>query len=315
VTERLRRFDILLIAGAFLLLLPALGFQRATDFIIFCIFVLSFDLLYGYMGRLSFGHMLFLGAGAYGAALFADRVSPDPYLSILFAIGAAAAVGALLGPIAVRTTGAAFALINLAFNQIGHFLALIAFARFTGGEDGMSAVFSKAGFLDLQDKRVAFGFCLACLLLACWGMKRLTASPFGILLRMIKENETRVKFLGYDTFRYKWAAYVLSAAVAGFAGALSILNYGYVTPSFIDTNRNVEVIFASLIGGAGSIYGSLVGGVVFMTISNYLATYIPRWEMFLGIGLLLLVFRFRAGIWGMVSTLDVFRPRREGEGR
>jgi branched-chain amino acid transport system permease protein len=315
VTERLRRFDILLIAVAFLLLLPVLKFQRATDFIIFCIFVLSFDLLYGYMGRLSFGHMLFLGAGAYGVTLFADRVSPNPYLSILFAIAAAAAVGALLGPIAVRTTGAAFALINLAFNQIGHFLALIAFARFTGGEDGMSAVFSKAGFLDLQDKRVAFGFCLACLLLTCWGMKRLTTSPFGILLRMIKENETRVKFLGYDTFRYKWAAYVLSAAVAGFAGALSILNYGYVTPSFIDTNRNVEVIFASLIGGAGSIYGSLVGGVVFMTISNYLATYIPRWEMFLGLGLLLLVFRFRAGIWGMVSTLEVFRPRREEEGR
>ena len=314
MTGRLRRIDILLIAGAFLLLLPFLKFQRTTDYIIFCVFVLSFDLIYGYMGRLSFGHMLFLGAGAYGATLFAEHVSPNPFLSVLFAIVAAAAVGALLGPVVVRTTGAAFALINLAFNQVGHFLVLIAFARFTGGEDGMSAVFSKTGFLDFQDKRVLFGFCLACLLLTCWGMKRLTTSPFGILLRMIKENETRVKFLGYDTFRYKWAAYTLSAGVAGFSGALSILNYGYVTPSFIDTNRNVEVIFASLIGGAGSIYGSLVGGVVFMAISNYLPTYIPRWEMFLGFGLLLLVFRFRTGIWGALAALEVFRSRREGEG-
>ncbi|MCL5966542.1 MAG: branched-chain amino acid ABC transporter permease [Deltaproteobacteria bacterium] len=313
--EKLKRIDILLIAGAFLLLLPVLKFQRATDFIIFCIFVLSFDLLYGYMGRLSFGHMLFLGTGAYGAALFADRISSNPFLSILFAIAAAAAVGGLLGPIAVRATGAAFALINLAFNQIGHFLALIAFARFTGGEDGMAAIFSKAGFLDFQDKRMAFAFCLSCLLLTCWGMKRLAGSPFGILLRMIKENETRVKFLGYDTFRYKLTAYVLSAAVAGFAGALSVLDYGYVTPSFIDTNRNVEVIFASLIGGAGSVYGSLAGGVVFMAISNYLATYVPRWEMFLGFGLLLLVFRFRAGIWGTLSSLEMFQPRRKEGGR
>lgn len=299
----LKRIDVLLMAAGFLVLLPVLKIQRTTDFIIFCIFVLSYDLLYGFMGRLSFGHMLFLGSGAYTIALFTEHGSTNPFLALAFAVAATAAVGFILGPIIVRTTGAAFALINLAFNQIGYFLVLIAFSKYTGGEDGMSTSFQKIGFFDLLNRKVVFGFSLVVLLLVFFLLKRLTSSPFGILLRMIKENETRARFLGYDTFRYKWIAFVISAAVAGLAGALSIMNYGYVTPSFMDPNRNVEVIFAVLIGGAGTLYGAVIGGVAFMAISNYLATYISRWEMFLGIGLLVLVFRFRAGIWGAISRL------------
>lgn len=309
-----KKYDWLLIVAGFLLLLPFLKIQRTTDFIIFCVFVLSYDLLYGYMGRLSFGPMLFLGSGAYAVTLFAEHLSPNPFLALVFAVAAAAAVGALIGPIIVRTTGAAFALINLAFNQIGYFLVLIAFSKYTGGEDGMSAHFSKVGFFDVQDRTVIFGFSLFCLVLTFYLLKRLTSSPFGILLRTIKENETRARFLGYDTFLYKWGAFVISGGLAGFAGALSILNYGYVTPSFIDPHRNVEVIFAVLIGGAGNLYGAIIGGVAYMAVSNYLATYIARWEMFLGIGLLLLVFRFRTGVWGAVTALLASR-RGEAETR
>lgn len=308
----LRKLDVPIIAAGFLLLLPLLKVQRTTDFIIFCVFVLSYDLLYGYMGRLSFGHMLFLGSGAYAVALFADHLSPNPFLALFLAVAATAAVGALIGPIIVRTTGAAFALINLAFNQIGYFLVLIAFSAHTGGEDGMSAHFARLGFFNLLDRNVVCAFALFCLLLVFYGLKRLTSSPFGILLRMIRENETRARFLGYNTFLYKWVAYILSAAVAGFAGALSIMNYGYVTPSFIDPTRNVEVIFAVLIGGAGNLYGALIGGVAYMVISNYLATYIARWEMFLGIGLLILVFRFRTGVWGAVTGLLASRTPEGG---
>jgi branched-chain amino acid transport system permease protein len=125
-----------------------------------------------------------------------------------------------------------------------------------------------------------------------------------VLIRSIKENETRVKFLGYNTFIYKWITFILSASIAAFAGALSILNYGYVTPSFIDPTRNVEVIFATLIGGPGNLYGAVLGGVIYMAISNYLASYIPRWEMFLGLTLLFVVFRFRKGVWGYI--VDTF---------
>ncbi len=292
--------DIVIIAAGFVALLPVLGLNRTTDFIIFCVFVLGYNLLYGYMGRLSFGHMLYLGTGAYALTLFTEHVSKNPFLAILAGICAGALVGIILGPIIVRTSGACFALINLAFDQVGYFLVIVAFSRYTGGEDGMSAYFSKMGFVDFGKKPIIFGFVLLCLLATFYLLKKLTSSPYGVLIRSIKENETRVKFLGYNTFAYKWVTFIISTSISAFAGALSILNYGYVTPSFIDPSRAVEVIFAALIGGAGSLYGAIIGGVLYMTLSNYLASYIPRWEMFLGFALLIIVFRFRTGIWGYI---------------
>jgi len=293
--------DLAIIATGFLVLLPVLGINRTTDFIIFCVFVLGFNLLYGFMGRLSFGHMLYLGTGAYAITLFAEHVSKNPLLAILAGIAAGALIGIIIGPIIVRTTGACFALINLAFDQVGYFLVLVAFSKYTGGEDGMSVYFSKMGVIDFGQKPIMFGFALLCLLLTYYLLKKFTTSPYGILIKSIKENETRVKFLGYNTFIYKWITFIISTSVAAFAGALSILNYGYVTPSFIDPSRAVEVIFAALIGGSGSLYGAIIGGVIYMAISNYLASYISRWEMFLGIALLICVFRFRSGIWGYVA--------------
>jgi branched-chain amino acid transport system permease protein len=292
--------DIAIIAAGFIVLVPVLGINRTTDFIIFCVFVLGYNLLYGYMGRLSFGHMLYLGTGAYAITLFTEHVSKNPILAILAGICAGALIGVILGPIIVRTSGACFALINLAFDQVGYFLVIVAFSKYTGGEDGMSAYFGKLGLMDFGKKPVIFGFVLFCLLLTYWLLKKLTSSPYGVLIKSIKENETRVKFLGYNTFAYKWVTFIISTSVSAFAGALSILNYGYVTPSFIDPSRAVEVIFAALIGGAGSLHGAIIGGVLYMTISNYLASYIPRWEMFLGFALLIVVFRFRTGVWGYI---------------
>lgn len=299
---RLARYDLPLIAAGFLVLAWLIGIQRTTDFIIFCVFVLAYDLLYGYMGRLSFGHMLYLGVGAYAAALSAEHISGNPLLAMLLALAAGAAVGFILAPIIMRTTGACFALINLAFNQLGFFLALIALAHWTGGEDGMAAFFNPVLGFDFGKPFNVFIFSLLCLMAVILLVKSLTRSPFGILLRTIKENETRSQFLGYNTSRYKKGAFVISTTLAAFAGALSILNYTFVTPSFIDPTRNVEVIFAALIGGAGSVYGAVVGGVSYMLISNYLPNYIQRWEMFLGIALLILVFRFREGVWGFLAS-------------
>lgn len=303
----LKKFDLLIIAAIFLLFIPLLTMQRTTDFMIFCVFVLAFDLIYGYMGRLSFGHMLYLGVGAYAAALSAEHLSGNPFLALLVAVVAGGAVGLLLGPIIVRTTGACFALINLAFNQVGFFLALIALAEWTGGEDGMAAFYDSVWIFDFGDPKVIFGFTLLCLIAVVYFVRRLTDSPFGILLRTIKENETRAKFLGYNTFFYKLLAFVLSTSLAALAGALTMLNYTYATPSFIDPTRNVEVIFACLIGGAGNVYGALAGGIGYMVISNYLPNYIQRWEMFLGIALLVVVFRFQAGIWGYCRALITAR--------
>lgn len=311
--ERWRRIDIVLIGVLFLAAAPLLSVQRTTDFMIFCIFVLAYDLLYGYMGRLSFGHMLYLGTGAYAAAMCAAYWSENPLLALAVGVLAGVAIGLLLGPVVMRTTGACFALINLAFNQMGYFMALIAFSTWTGGEDGKSAFFSSLWGIDVNDRMVVFVLVLVSLLGTVLLMRRLTDSPFGLLLRTIKENEQRSVFLGYNVFAYKWLAFVLSTAVAAFAGALSMINYAYVTPSFIDPGRSVEVVFASLIGGAGSVYGALLGGVGFMTISNFLPNYIQRWEMFLGLVLLVLVFKFRAGLWGYAVRFVTARRKEENQ--
>jgi branched-chain amino acid transport system permease protein len=303
--------NFLAITGGFLLITPLLSVHRVTDFMIFCIFVMSFDLMYGYMGRLSFGHMLFLGTGAYCSGLFIKYVSGNPIFAILVGIAVAGLLGMLLGLIIVRTTGACFALINLAFNHIGFFLVLSPLREITRGEDGFGVSASKLGFLNFGSRPIMFGFVLLCLLLVFYVLRRLTSSPYGILIRSIKEDETRVRFLGYNTFLYKWLTFVLAGSIAGLAGALTALNYNYVNPNAMDVHSNVGVVFACLIGGAGNLYGGLIGGVTYMIISNFLPIYIHRWEMFLGISLLIITFRFRMGVWGYIqSSLGYFIKRK-----
>ena len=192
----LRKFDVLVIAALFLLLTLLISMDRTIEFMIFCIFVLAYDLLYGYMGRLSFGHMLYLGTGAYAFALSGELISGNPLLALLIAVASGAVLGLILGPIIVRTTGACFALINLAFNQLGFFLALVAFSKWTGGEDGMSAYFSKVWIIDFSKHTTVFCCALLSLILVIFLLRRLTNSLFGLLLRGIKENETRVQVPG-----------------------------------------------------------------------------------------------------------------------
>lgn len=304
--------NFLLVAAGFMLITPILSVHRVTDFMIFCIFVMSFDLMYGYMGRLSFGHMLFLGTGAYCCGLFIKYVNDNPFLAIFVGILAAGLLGMLIGLIVVRTTGACFSLMNLAFNQIGFFLVLSPLRGITMGEDGFGVRDSSFGFLNFANPTFKYWFVLLCLLLVFYLLKRVTTSPYGILIRSIKEDETRVKFLGYNTFFYKWLTFVLAGGVGGLAGTLSALNYNFVNPNSMDVHSNVGVVFASLIGGAGNLYGALVGGVVYMLISNFLPIYIHRWEMFLGFSLLIIVFRFRKGVWGNIQDIWEYIQKRKG---
>jgi branched-chain amino acid transport system permease protein len=304
--KRLRNsltFAIGVIILGFVVFAYSASVNKVTDFVIFCIYVLGFDILYGHMGRISFGHTLYLGAGAYGAAMCAKYLIPDPFLAMAMGTGAGAVVGIILGPIVVKTKGAAFALINVAFNQIGYFIVLVALASYTGGEDGVSLTFNSYGFVNFSNVHFLFAFCLVSLVAVYYLMHHLYGSAFGAMLLGIKENEIRVRFLGYNTSAYKWVAFVISTSVSAFAGSLFVINYGFVNPGFMDPARNVEVIFAALIGGPGTEFGGVVGGTAYMVISNYLAKYITRWEMFLGATLLIIAFGFRKGIMGYVREL------------
>lgn len=297
------------IAGFFLLVTPLLSVHRVTDFMIFCIFAMSFDLLYGYMGRLSFGHLLYLGTGAYGCGLFINYISGNFILAILIGVLLAGLLAMILGLITVRTTGACFALINLAFNHIGFFLVLSPLRGITRGEDGFGVSPSKLGFINLSSRPVMFLFVLICLLFVYYLLRKLTSSPYGILIRSIKEDETRVRFLGYNTFFYKWVTFVIAGGIAGLSGVLTALNYNFVNPNAMDVHSNVGVVFACLIGGSGHLYGAIVGGMIYMVISNFLPIYIYRWEMFLGISLLIIVFRFRMGVWGYIQKFLEYLAR------
>ncbi len=302
--------DLLFIAAGFGLMALLLRIHWVIDFTIFCILVLSFDLLYGFMGRLSFGHVLYYGTGAYVATLMMTHVSPNPLLAIAVGVLMGGLLAMVLGFIVIQTDGAPFTLINLAFNQIGFWLVAYGLARYTRGEDGLNTMAGTVGFLDFTKQPVAFSFLLGCLLLVFFLLRIFTLSPYGVAIRSIKENDDRVRFLGYNIFYYKWLTFVFSSTLAAFPGTLFAVYYGFVAPTIISPFGNIEVIFAVLIGGAGNLYGAILGGVVFKLMSNYLATSITRWEMFLGALLLILVFGFRRGLTGYAHDLWLrLKPR------
>jgi branched-chain amino acid transport system permease protein len=197
---------------------------------------------------------------------------------------------------------------------MGFFLVLSPLRGITNGEDGFGVHAGSFLFLNPASNLSFFLFVLACLLLVFLLLRKLVNSPYGILVRSIKENENRVRFLGYNTYLYKWITFVLAAGMAGLAGTLTAMNYNYVNPNVMDVHSNVGAVFACLIGGAHSLHGALLGGVVYMLISNYLPIYIQRWEMFLGITMLLMIFKFQKGIWGYVLTsLDYLERRKFGQ--
>lgn len=295
--------DLAIVAAAFLLLSLFIPLHWLTDFAIFCILVLSFDLLYGYMGHLSFGHMLYYGVGAYAASLSLLHLAPNPFLAIGVGIVSGFAVSALVGLVVVQVEGAAFALVNLAINQIGFWLAFAGLQEYTHGEDGLPSSVEALGFLDFYNLPVALGFVLICLVLVFCLLRILTTSPYGVIIEAIKENEDRVKFLGYNTYAYKWLTFVIASTLAAFAGTLYALVKGFVAPTDLSPLENTRIIFSVLIGGAGNLYGAVVGAVTFEMLSNYLATTISRWEMVLGAMLLVLVFWFRQGITGYSYNL------------
>lgn len=303
--------DMALIGACFVLMALWIPLHWVIDFTIFCILILSFDLLYGFMGRLSFGHVLYYGTGAYVASLVLLHISPNPFLAIAAGVAAGAILAAVVGFIVLQTDGAPFALINLAFNQIGFWLVASGLQRYTRGEDGLNTTAGAVGFLNFANPPVAFGFLLICLLLVFLLLKIFTLSPYGVTIRSIKENDDRVKFLGYNIFYYKWLTFLLSSTLAALPGAFFAIFYGFVAPTIISPFGNVEVIFAVLIGGAGNLYGAIAGGVVYKLMSNYLATNINRWEMLLGILLLIWVFKFRRGLTGYAAELILRFKRKQ----
>jgi branched-chain amino acid transport system permease protein len=274
------------------------------------LFACAFNLLLGYVGLLSFGHAAFFGTASYITAYTAKVWGLPPELAILAGVAVAAALGFVFGYLAIRRQGIYFAMVTLAFAQMVFFFCLQ--AKFTGGEDGIQAVPRGYlfGIIDLNHPLVMSYFVLAVFLFGFGVIVRAIYSPFGQVLKAIRENEPRAISLGYRTEQYKLLAFILSAALAGLAGSTKALVFQFASLTDVDWTMSGEVVLMTLVGGIGTILGPVVGAFLLTTMENYLAQ-AGSWVTTIEGGIFVLcVLTFREGIVGVIAPYVMGRRAR-----
>jgi branched-chain amino acid transport system permease protein len=295
----------ILIFAALLAFLVAAPFMLYPVFIMnvlcFALFACAFNLLLGYGGLLSFGHAAYFGMASYVSAHAAKIWGLTPELAILSGALVAALLGLAIGALAIRRQGIYFAMVTLAFAQMVFFFSLQ--AEFTGGEDGIQAV--PRGFLfgliDLGASQALYFFVLAVFFAGILLIYRIIHSPFGQVLKAIRENEPRAISLGYRVNRYKLAVFVLSAALAGMAGATKAIVVQVASLTDVHWTMSGEVVLMTLLGGMGTVYGPIVGAAIIITMQNYLATFGDWVTIGQGIIFVVAVLVFREGIVGVLA--------------
>jgi branched-chain amino acid transport system permease protein len=268
----------------------------ATEIWIFAIFGLGLNLLLGYTGLLSFGQATFFGAAGYVAGYLLKHygVGVPAVLGIGIAVGALTA--AVVGYLCVQRSGLYFIMLTFALNQMFYFTAY-QWTSVTGGEDGMPGVPRPDVLgLDIHGPLAYYGLVAALFLLSLWVMKRIVESPLGKILQSIRENELRAEALGYDVARMKLAAFVIGGAFSGLAGVLYAMLFGIVPLEAIGFVFSGNVVFATLIGGSGSLYGPVIGSFVFIWLSESVSAMWARWPLLLGVAFVIVVLFFRGGV-------------------
>jgi branched-chain amino acid transport system permease protein len=273
------------------------------------IFAMAFNLLLGFTGLLSFGHAAYLGAAAYATGYLVRSAGWPPELGVLAGVALAAGLGGVVGLIAIRRQGIYFAMITLAMAQMVYFVCLQ--APFTGGEDGLQGVprGRLLGWLPLENDRVLYFVVLALFVAVFAGVMRIVHSPYGQVLKAIRENEPRAISLGYDVDRYKLLAFVLSTALAGLAGSLKVLVLGFATLSDAHWSLSGEVVLMTLLGGMGTFAGPVLGAVTIVGLQDLLADRVGSWvTVIIGATFVVCVVAFRRGFVG--ELLAWFTRRR-----
>ena len=288
---------------AVLVLAPALVYPVfMMKVMCFALFACAFNLLIGYGGLLSFGHAMFLGSAGYVSAHAAKVWGLTPELAILAGTAAATLLGLAAGLLAIRRQGIYFAMITLALAQMVFFYCLQ--AAFTHGEDGIQAVprGKLLGLVDLSQPLAMYALVLVVFVAGFGLLYRTVHSPFGQVLKAIRENEPRAISLGYDTDRYKLLAFVLSAALSGLAGATKALVFQLASLTDVYWTMSGEVVLMTLVGGMGTIFGPVVGAAVIVTMENYLAQLGSWVTVVQGAVFVVCVLTFRRGIVGELGA-------------
>ena len=270
----------------------------------YALFACAFNLLLGFAGLLSFGHAAFLGTAGYVCGLMVRDVGVTPEVGILAGTVAAGLLGWLFGSLAIRRTGIYFAMITLALAQMVFFLALQ--IKETGGEDGLQGVprGHLFGIVDLSDNLAMYYLVFAIFCAGFFVIYRTIHSPFGQILKAIRENEPRAISLGYDVNKFKLIAFVISAALAGMAGATKTLVFQLASLSDVHWHASGEVVLMTLLGGLGTILGPIVGAATIVSLQTQLADSVGSWvTVIMGVIFVICVLSFRRGIVGELQAL------------
>ncbi|HZR68549.1 MAG TPA: branched-chain amino acid ABC transporter permease [Burkholderiales bacterium] len=268
----------------------------AAEIWIFAIFALGCNLLLGYTGLLSFGQSTFFGAAAYVAGWMLKHWGVNLFVALAAGTGVGAVSALAVGYLCVQRSGIYFIMLTFALNQLFYFVAY-QWTSVTGGEDGMPGIPRPAMLgIDFSDP-VAYYALVSLLFLASLAvMKRIVDAPLGRILQAIRENETRAEAVGYDVARFKLLAFVIAGAFSGAAGVLYATLFGIVPLEAIGFVFSGNVVFATLIGGSGSLYGPVIGSVVFIWLSESVSTVWARWPLLLGVAFVVVVLYFRGGV-------------------
>jgi branched-chain amino acid transport system permease protein len=268
----------------------------------FGLFACAFNLLIGFGGLLSFGHAMFLGTAGYVCAHAAKEWGWPPEAAILAGTFAATVLGVVAGMLAIRRQGIYFAMITLALSQMIFFFYLQ--APFTHGEDGIQAVprGKLFGFIDLSNTYVMYYTVLVIFLIAFAFIYRIVHSPFGQVLKAIRENEPRAISLGYDAEKYKLVAFILSAMLAGLAGSVKAIVFQLASLTDVHWTMSGEVVLMTLLGGMGTIFGPLVGALAIVGLESYLASFGQWVTVITGVIFVVCVLAFRRGIVGEIGA-------------
>ena len=276
-----------------------------TKIMIFCIFVVGFDLLLGYTGYLSFGHAAFFGIAAYTTGLMFKGFSDNIIPAIIVAVIVSTSVAVVIGLLTLKRTGIYFSILTLAFGEMFHSMAMAMLQQWTGGENGLTGMPTPMLFSIKMQGAAVFYFVTLVAILAFYVAKRIERSPVGLMMRAIKCNQTRLEYTGINARKYKLLTFVISAIYAALAGALMVVYEPFVGHEFLGWHLSGEVVLMSVIGGVGTLVGPMLGAAFMLYFENVLSADIgEHWLLYLGIIFMAVVIFMPGGFMEAVSRLQ-----------
>ncbi len=274
----------------------------AVNVLVYGIFAVGYNLLFGYTGLLSFGHAAFFGAGAYITGIAIGQFGVPWFVAVLLGILGGSVLALVIGVLSIRTRGIYFSMVTLALAQLVFYAALQA-SSWTGGENGLrgftvgklSFFGWTVDFLDPVNKYYVLMVFAAC---ALWLVSRILNSPFGAVIEAIRENETRARACGYNVERTKLISFTLSGLICALAGTLSALHLAIVPLDTLHYNTSGMIVMMTLLGGAGSFFGPFIGALAFLLMEDVISLWTPHWQIIVGSVFILFVLFLPKGIWG-----------------